>query len=98
MDKQSSVKKNSIPPRVLNKEAFVHKLIDDQNHCWKLNLLQQIFFPAEIHAITTIPISSVAREDKLVQSPTKNGLFSVRSAYHLQHSLSLNSRGAASTI
>lgn len=60
-------------------------------------MLQQIFSPTKIHAIIAIPVSNDAREDKLVWSPTKNGLFSVHSAYHLQHALSLSSRGATST-
>lgn len=84
------------PPLILNEEASISKLIDVQNQCWKTNLLQQVF--SSIEVITVIPIISVARLDKQVWSPTKNGLFLVHNAYHLQHSMSLSSRGDASTI
>lgn len=72
-------------------------LIDRQNARWKYPLLQQIFSYTKIKTITVIPISSVGKDDKQAWSHTKNGFFTVQSIYHLQHSLSLGSRGEAST-
>lgn len=47
-------------------------------------------------AITAIPISFVEKPDKMVWFHTKDGHFTARSAYHLQHVISLSSQGTTS--
>lgn len=47
-------------------------------------------------AITAIPISFVEKPDKMVWFHTKDGHFTTRSAYHLQHVISLSSQGTTS--
>lgn len=65
-------------------------LMDKQNHCWSTALIQEIFSPNEVQAILAIPISPIERPDKLVWFHSNDGHFTVRSAYHLQHAISLN--------
>lgn len=71
--------------------ANVFDLIDKQHKRWNTSLIQQILSPNEVKPITVILISYVERLDKLFWFRSKDGHFTVRSAYHFQHSLSLSS-------
>ena len=61
----------------------VSKLIDMENRCWNLHLLQQLFLPFEVEEIRSIPLSNSLPSDKQIWTGTSNGLFTVRSAYKL---------------
>lgn len=71
--------------------------MDKHNHYWNTALLQEMFSPNEVQAILAMPINSVERPDKLVWFHSNDVHFTVRSAYHLQHAMSLNSQGNTST-
>ncbi|KAJ0042300.1 hypothetical protein Pint_18635 [Pistacia integerrima] len=51
----------------------------------------------EVNIICRIPISIFSRLDKIVWRCSQNGLFSVRSAYHLQVESQISSRGQSSS-
>jgi hypothetical protein len=51
---------------------------------WTLYLL---FTEEEVKNIRKIPLSSTDQKDTLIWRGTKNGVFSVRSAYHMQKEL-----------
>lgn len=75
----------------LNEDAIASKLIDKHNQCWNTALIQEIFSPNEVKAITVIPISIVEKSDKLVWFLSKYGHFTIQSAYYIQHFISLSS-------
>ncbi|KAJ0085033.1 hypothetical protein Patl1_07264 [Pistacia atlantica] len=60
-------------------------------------MLKDLFSESEVNTICQIPISVFNRPDKLVWRCSLNGLFSVRSAYHLQVESQLSSRGQSSS-
>ncbi|KAL0347171.1 UNVERIFIED_CONTAM: hypothetical protein Scaly_1733100 [Sesamum calycinum] len=61
----------------------VADLIDPETSDWKVDLVQQLFWPLDSSIILTIPISIHGEEDLMVWHYSRNGYFSVRSAYHL---------------
>jgi hypothetical protein len=66
----------------LSHDARVVELMDEDLHGWNRGLVETLFSPNEARAILSIPISP-NREDTRLWKGMKNGLFSVRSAYHL---------------
>jgi hypothetical protein len=50
---------------------------------WDEHILENLFYKEEVSAIRSIPLSSTNQEDWLIWRGTANGLFSVKSAYHL---------------
>ena len=61
----------------------VSELIDMENRCWNIHLLQQLFLPFEVEEIRSTPLSNSLPSDKQIWTGTSNGLFTVRSAYKL---------------
>ncbi|KAL0357534.1 UNVERIFIED_CONTAM: putative mitochondrial protein [Sesamum calycinum] len=61
----------------------VADLIDPETLDWNVDLVQQLFWPLDSSIILTIPISFHGEEDLMVWHYSRNGYFSVRSAYHL---------------
>ncbi|KAF5468857.1 hypothetical protein F2P56_012970 [Juglans regia] len=68
-------------------------LIDPQMQQWKEPLLQELFTQQEITDIKSIPINMRGREDKLVWQFTTNGLYTVKSGYHLSKVLECAQEG-----
>ena len=64
-------------------DSRVAELIDEEKGTWKTNLVSNVFFPHEADLICDIALCANMPEDKQVWALTKNGLFSVRSAYKL---------------
>ncbi|XP_059458307.1 receptor-like protein 6 [Corylus avellana] len=50
---------------------------------WDSTLLESLFSKEEVVAIQSIPLSNTHQEDVLIWRGTANGMFSVKSAYHL---------------
>lgn len=50
-------------------------------------VLNNLFSQQEVELIKTIPISLGNREDRLTWEGTNNGIFSVKSAYHLHREI-----------
>jgi hypothetical protein len=87
---------HSIPPWVLAHEAKVAELMDRELHGWNRGLLEDLFFPNEVKVILSIPINP-NREDVLTWQGTKNGLFTVRSAYHMAKMRELQKQAESSS-
>lgn len=56
-------------------------LIDEENHSWKVDLLQQLFTQEKVHQILIIPLN-LTRKDKFVWPLTSTGQFTTKSAYN----------------
>jgi len=59
------------------------ELIDYRHGVWKREIISEIFVPKEAQVIENIPPSPCLPPDRLIWKETKDGQFSVRSAYHL---------------
>jgi hypothetical protein len=64
-------------------DSRVAMLINRDTKMWDISLLHVLFRPEEVKVITNMPISPFLPPDRLIWQGTKNGSFSVRSAYHL---------------
>jgi hypothetical protein len=71
------------PPRLLPLDSKVSCLIDQDTKNWDLRMLSELFNEEEARVISNIPLSPTSPKDRLIWQGTSNGLFSVRSAYHL---------------
>lgn len=69
--------------RLLDKNSKVKELIDENNRSWKEDVVHEIFSKDEVELICYIPICLTSLQDRRIWAHTKNGLFSVRIAYHL---------------
>ena len=63
-------------------------LIDVDSMEWKEHLIRQVFLPQDVDAILSIPLSTHGARDRLIWAESKNGKFSVRSAYRLAQEIS----------
>jgi hypothetical protein len=70
---------------VLQEDATVDALIDPITKDWKVHLVRQIFREEEAELICNIPLSKHQQKDKLIWEATTSGLFTVWSAYFLEH-------------
>jgi hypothetical protein len=61
----------------------VEELIDPATGGWDVQLLHEIFCPTDVRMITAIPLSPWM-EDSIAWHGNRNGMFSVRSAYHME--------------
>ena len=75
------------PPALLDSNALVSDLIDNDTKWWNLPMLKNNFSEEEVNLILSMPISVTNRGDKQIWRGTKNGLFSVKSAYFIQKEL-----------
>ncbi|XP_042942689.1 uncharacterized protein LOC122276859 [Carya illinoinensis] len=76
----------------LDLEETISALIDHETKTWRTEVIDHIFLQTETEIIRQIPISYCNSLDKIVWRCTTNGIFSVKSAYHLQ--LELHQREA----
>lgn len=60
-------------------------LIDKENRRWNENFINEIFKRDEAEQICSVPISKFGAQDKLMQGHTKNGIYSIKSAYYVEH-------------
>jgi hypothetical protein len=72
------------PPSLLDEKATVSNLIDEDTKGWKIHMLESLFAQDEVQMIKNIPLSCMNKEDIQIWRGTKNGVFIVRSAYHVQ--------------
>ncbi|KAL0331177.1 UNVERIFIED_CONTAM: hypothetical protein Sangu_1663200 [Sesamum angustifolium] len=68
--------------------VWVRDLISEDLHDWNVELIRAMFWPEDRDLILQTPLSLVGSVDLLVWHYSKNGIFSVRSAYHLALSIS----------
>ncbi|KAL0329501.1 UNVERIFIED_CONTAM: putative mitochondrial protein [Sesamum radiatum] len=67
----------------------VHDLVSEDLHDWNVELIRAIFWPEDQDLILQTPLSLVSSVDLLVWHYSENGIFSIRSAYHLALSMSV---------
>jgi len=84
------------PVQGLHHEARVNTLIDLGSGWWNFDLIQAIFYVEEAARICSLVISPLKHDDKLVWTSSKNGCFSVRSAYHLEMNRRVQEKGKSS--
>jgi hypothetical protein len=72
------------PPNILSPNATVKELFELDLKGWNIPILEDIFSIEEVQWIRSLPISCTNQPDTLIWRSTNNGIFSVRSAYHLQ--------------
>lgn len=71
----------------------VNELIDRQSNTWNVHVLREVFAENEVDIIRKIPISLSSCLDQMVWRHTKDGLFTVKSAYHLLGEMEKCSKG-----
>lgn len=71
------------PTRLLHENACVSTLIDENNGCWRDDLIKKVFFAVDYERIKSIHISRRLPEDKLCWVGGVDGEFRVREAYRL---------------
>jgi hypothetical protein len=80
----------------LTSDAKVSSLIDEETCWWNFQLVQDNFNREVADFICNIPVFPQRQQDKLIWAGTKNGVFSVRSAYHLALDKKERNRGSCS--
>ncbi|XP_012853800.1 PREDICTED: uncharacterized protein LOC105973324 [Erythranthe guttata] len=71
----------------------VADLIDPLTNTWNVELIREHFWDIDQNRILEVPIGSVYAKDRWVWHYSKNGLFSVRSCYHVVMQGTQNSNG-----
>lgn len=74
-------------PRVLVDNAMITALINPERRCWNVELIKEVFTVDEARVIENIPLSHFLPLDRLIWRGTKNGVFTMQSAYHLSKEL-----------
>lgn len=77
------------PISSLDRETKEKELIDANTSWWKEHVIRQIFKQEEAEVICSLPLSRMGAEDQLVRGYTSKGNFSIKSAYHLEHTTRL---------
>ena len=85
------------PVRVLSRDARVSALIDPHTSWWNFTRIQEVFSEEEVLRICSLAISPGGQLNKLVWKDTKNGIFTVKSAYYLARSIEARYSGSASS-
>ena len=69
------------PPHPALEGKLVSKLIDPDTNQWNAQIIRETFLPFEADDICRIPLSYRRPEDKIIWHHSKQGLFTVKSAY-----------------
>lgn len=85
-------------PHVLASDSRVAALIDRDLNTWNKSLIREVFNEDEAGVIANIPLSPSLPHGRLVWNCTNDGVFSVRSAYHLGMEIRDRFRGGSSTM
>ncbi|XP_042983236.1 uncharacterized protein LOC122312642 [Carya illinoinensis] len=85
-------------PTTVDLNEKVASLIDPVTKGWNYSLISSWFSTREVDLITQLPVSTNGCPDMLVWRCNQNGLFTVRSAYHLQMELLEKVKGQCSTV
>jgi hypothetical protein len=71
----------------LPRDTKVSALLDVDTNWWNMELVRNIFNEEEAKEICGMVVCPRNRKDQLVWAGGKNGVFTVRSAYHLAHEI-----------
>jgi hypothetical protein len=75
----------------------VNELLLPEGGGWNIDKLNEVFFEGDVDDILKIHVGHAVTDDYLAWNYTKNGVFSVRSVYHLKRHLKRLSAGTASS-
>ncbi|XP_042972810.1 uncharacterized protein LOC122304618 [Carya illinoinensis] len=84
------------PVHILLEDDKVARLIHHVNKQWDRGLITEVFGSELAAVIQRIPISSSGAKDKLIWLESKDGSFTVKSAYHFQKELFEQLKGLSS--
>jgi hypothetical protein len=84
------------PTKILSQDATVSQFIDADLKWWNFPLIKEVLTEEEAAVVCSIPICPGRQQDKKVWISTRNGLFSVNSAYHLAIDIVEAKRGSCS--
>lgn len=84
------------PVNTLDKETVASALTDECSKEWNQFHINQNFTPAKAEKFYRIPLSRHGAVYNLIWRPTKDGKFSVRSAYMLEMDRNRSNRGESS--
>jgi hypothetical protein len=79
-------------------DAKASALIDAKTNGWNSPLIQKVFWPEEVKSICGMVLSPMGQPDFLVWRGSTNGVFTVKSAYHIENNKQLCSRGESSVF
>jgi hypothetical protein len=85
------------PHQRLDVDARVCNLLDLTSGWWNLATLQELFSPEEANKILGVVPSPLKHPDQLIWRGFKNGMFTVKSAYHLEKQIRAQAWGERST-
>jgi hypothetical protein len=71
------------PPRILSESATMDQLINSETMTWDKDLISRIFCSQDVEVILSIPLSCRRPRDSLTWCGTRNGSFTVKSAYYM---------------
>jgi hypothetical protein len=63
------------PGKILEQNARVSVLIDQNTRTWNVGLISEVFLEDEAELICSIPLSPLPVEDRIIWRGTKNGIF-----------------------
>jgi hypothetical protein len=86
------------PVNILEPDAKVCSLIDEDTRWWNKALVGSIFSKEEVDIICSMPICPLQQHDRMVWAGSVKGDFSVKSAYHFAKSLAESSNGSSSSM
>ncbi|XP_059458269.1 uncharacterized protein LOC132187853 [Corylus avellana] len=84
------------PIHILPRDATVSALLNSDTRWWDTDLVHNVFNEEEAREICGMVVCPNTRSDRLVWAGEKNGVFTVRSAYHLAKALGLREEGSCS--
>lgn len=73
-----------VPIQILDKEARVHEIKNQEANWWNIPLIEQIFPLETVEQICSIAICPRLMPDKVIWVGSTTRLFTVQSAYHLE--------------
>lgn len=76
-----------------NEDARVMELIDATCGNWNEDVVRRILDEYEAELVCSLPMSQTSLQDKYIWAPTKNGIFNVKSAYHMNMSRTRRVKG-----
>jgi hypothetical protein len=76
--------KSNLPALAWNRMLEYPSLINPITVWWNYRLIMENFNEEEAAHICSLALSPIQQADRLVWSGTKNGVFTVRTAYHLE--------------
>lgn len=72
-----------------NNYTFVNELIDDQTNTWNIGLLNSLFSLEDVIKIRSLKLN-ISKKDELMWAHTRNGEFSIKSAYNVYMNMSFS--------